>query len=192
VSITLYYIKYLQNLVDKLIGEYRLKSILLIATTSEGESLEHVMRHTYASPLLLWNLDYSEFKEFVYELNPPRESVDDELWRLTGGNPRALIEIVDVFNWNTSLWVKSIEAKLKAITETVGKSKLRRVLENIDALLHGYEVRKKLIEYNLIVYVAYPTLAFKKLNVDQELGIGEYYAWQIPAYKRILLKIIQD
>ena len=47
-SIILYYIKYLQNLVDKLIGEYRLKSILLIVATSEGESLKHVMRHTYA------------------------------------------------------------------------------------------------------------------------------------------------
>jgi len=187
-----YYIKYLQNLIDKLIDELGLKSVTMVVTTSEGESLDLISRHTYATPILLWNLPYEGFIELMEQLSPPSAGVVDELWYLTSGNPRSLLEVAEVYRWDINLWIKSLEAKLLPITTKIGRDRLVRVTEDIDTLIYEHEVRKELIRHNLVTYIAYPTITLKKLKENRELGIGKYYAWQLPAYRQVIQKLIKS
>ena len=48
-----WYVKYLQELGETILSKYRVKSILIIATTSEGKSFDHIRRHSYADIRLL-------------------------------------------------------------------------------------------------------------------------------------------
>ncbi|RLE98041.1 MAG: hypothetical protein DRJ63_08280 [Thermoprotei archaeon] len=76
------------------------KSILILATTSEGESLSRVWRHTYAHVSLLRNLDRDGFAELAKQLNPLSARKIEEVWCLTGGSPRALMEVALKYKWN--------------------------------------------------------------------------------------------
>ncbi|NPA70952.1 MAG: AAA family ATPase, partial [Crenarchaeota archaeon] len=64
-----------------------------------------------------------------------------------------------------------------------------------DLLYEGYEegylkLLEILEESNLVIYKGYSTLSEDHVNPDPTLGIGKYYAWQIPAYAIILRKLL--
>ena len=69
------------------------------------------------------------------------------------------------------------------------RSQLEETLENIDKVAKYRTLQTKLLDYNLISPIDRPCLGYTP-PVDPELGIGEYYAWQIPAYKHTLTEII--
>jgi len=194
------YTKWLYELISKVHDEYDPSSVLIIATTSEGLSLRRISRHTYTEPRLLWNLDYDAFAELGSELKSPNLKITDEVWKFTAGNPRALINIAHMYEWNIKPWLEHLEERLRPIVSEIkqqGLSKeLKYLLEDPDSpwskpsggMLRLYNL---LIENNLFMYTGYKTLANTRLKPEPELGIGRYYAWQLPAYRYVLGELLK-
>jgi len=104
------YMKSLLKLVEYELPEREPSSILVLASTSKGLSLKRLRRHpTWASVRLLWNLPREGFEELAGLLNPPSSQAVEKAWRLTGGNPRALIKIATIYNWNLDEWLREVE-----------------------------------------------------------------------------------
>ncbi len=194
-----WYVKWLYELIKKLWEKYEPRSVLVIATTSEGQSLDLVLRHTYASARLIWNLGREAFNELVRELSPPKELDMESLWRATGGNPRALIDIARSYGWNVDAWLDALKRKLARVLATIRSrnlvKELKRIIENPDAVYDEpspemEELYRVLVEENLFVYKYIATLSGKEIPEDPDLGIGKYYAWQIPAYKHVLWELL--
>ncbi|MEB3779217.1 MAG: ATP-binding protein [Desulfurococcales archaeon] len=199
------YIKWLYELLGRLSEYFEASSVTVIATTSEGYSLERVLRHSYNIASLLWNLNRKGYEELAYQLNPPRGDVVEESWMLTGGNPRRLIEIARLFNWNIREWLKALESSLTGFASKVrylGLAKeIMEIVDDPDIIYYEpsrrrYEAYRILLEDNLVMYTKTPTLAswssghLESLKPDKDLGVGAYYSWQIPAYKAILGKLL--
>jgi len=195
-----WYVKWLYELIKKLYELYSPRSVLVIASTSEGLSLEHVLRHTYASVRLLWNLDPQAFAELVKELSPPPSLDIDELWRATGGNPRALLEIARVYEWSIDAWMSYLERRLLRVV-TVARSRglegeLATLIDDPDAVCDRpsqrmEELYRVLVSENLFMYRYVAVLSGNDPSPDPELGIGRYYAWQMPAYRTVLSKLLR-
>ena len=83
-----WYIKWLYEYMQRFMSEYRPRSVAVMATTSEGESLRLLSRHNYLITRLIWNLDEESFRELYEDLNPPSWLDFDEVWSMQGGNPR--------------------------------------------------------------------------------------------------------
>ena len=47
------------------------------------------------------------------------------------------------------------------------------------------------MQANLIIYINAPTLTQKPIQSNPEINIGKYYAWQLPAYSKILERLIK-
>ena len=45
-------------------------------------------------------------------------------------------------------------------------------------------------ENNLVAYTGHSLLAGGRLEPDPGLGIGRYYAWRLPAYREVLLRLL--
>jgi len=190
---TSWYLKYLQNLSETLLETHKPKSVLIIATTSEGQSLSEVMRHTYTDVKLVWNLDEKSAKKLLLKLGISNEKKQEEIWRLTGGNPRAIIEIVrdykgDINAWKEKILDTRITPMLKRVEEKGLIRQLIRIIESPDNITGALE--QALTQYNLIIYKAPRTLTNSKVEENHELGIGKYYAWQIPAYREVLKELL--
>ena len=194
------YIKWLYELIGKVYDEYNPSSVLIIATTSEGLSLHRISRHTYTEPRLLWNLNHDAFIELSSELKSPNSKITDEVWRFTAGNPRALISIAYMYEWNIKSWLEHLKERLRPIISEIKQQgldkELRYLLEDPDSpwsktsegMLCLYNL---LIENNLFMYTGYKTLANTRLKPEPELGIGKYYAWQLPAYRYVLEELLK-
>ncbi len=194
------YMKNLLKLVEYDLAERDPESILVIATTSEGLSLDTVMLHpTWTSTRLVWNLDYRGARELIEAIGFPGDYIDDA-WALTGGNPRALIQVASIYNWNLDLWVRDVYSKIRHMLledpEFSGMSKeLIAIAEDPDVISRNpsgnvVKAHKLARKYNLIIYKATLTLTGDYLNPNPELGIGEYYAWQLPVYPRIIKEML--
>ena len=194
-----WYVKWLYELVWKIMDKYDVDSILVVVTTSEGSSLDIVMRHTHSHIKLLWNLDEEGFRELALKLKPPSINTIQDAWDATGGNPRALIELAMDYDWNLNKWLNTLKHRLLGVVEKTrhkGLTKeLEMVVEDIDSIYQNpskkmLELRKLLIEENLVLNKYMETLAGRELATNKDLGIGKYYAWQLPAYKEILKEIL--
>ena len=189
-----WYIKWLYELIPKLKNEYNLKSILIVTSTSEGLSRKLLLRHTYSEVYLIWNLEYEAFQELTKQLRLSSET-SKEIWKLTGGNPRQLIDIVVHHRRNLKSWINKLRDKvIEIVTEIKAMNlinELKNLLRNIDLYYEEpNEKTKKLIEFleekNLIIYKNHQLLTGNYLKENDELGIGKYYAWQIPVYRMVI------
>ena len=195
-----WYIKWLYENIWKLTEEYEPESILIIATTSEGKSLNLVLKHTYTQVRLIRNQSREAFNQLAEQLTPPSKECIEEAWRLTGGNPRKLIELAVNYKWNTRSWIDSLKRELTDLTRTIKAGglvgELRKVIEDPDNIYYEASPEMNrlysiLLENNMVIYKYIKTIDDKDTPKNLELGIGEYYAWQIPAYKETLKHIIK-
>ncbi|BES81794.1 ATP-binding protein [Pyrodictium abyssi] len=191
------YVKSLLRLVEYDLAELYPASVLVVASTSEGLSLERLRRHpTWVSLRLLWGLPRSAFHELATGLGAPDTGVAEEAWRLTGGNPRALIQIATVYMWDIDAWLRGLDASLAAPLVAEARARgllhaLQRVVADPDSIVAEadpalQQVARLLLKNNLIVYKAVATLTGETIPADPGLGIGSYYAWQLPAYRELL------
>jgi hypothetical protein len=81
------YGKSLLNLIEYPPEPY--ERIVIIVATSEGLSRWRIGRHLWAWIIPMWNMGRKDFEE-LYEKIPGSKPSFDEVWRLTGGNPRTL------------------------------------------------------------------------------------------------------
>ena len=115
--------------------------------TSEGESRRRLARHSYVWQAYVWNLPRGDFEELYYrvrELRPGPAPPFDEVWRLYGGNPRALEELA-ALGWDTGTHRRrlAMHRNMGATADLLRKRRLAslalRVVEDVDYLHSGEE-----------------------------------------------------
>ncbi len=183
------YAKNLLNLLEELYS-LNAKSVFILATTSEGLSRKLLARHNYVRLRELWNLSLEAAQELLKVLKSP-SFIRNDMWLLTGGNPRSIVELWRK-NWSIKMWLDEIKFSIKPLIEDLMKKfkiDLKRIIKNIDEVLEYPTLREKLINANLIVPIDRPCLGYTP-PINEKLGIGEYYAWQIPAYRVVLERLI--
>ena len=160
-------------------------SISVIVLTSDA--LVSKIRYKVGSKVnwaLIWNLPYDAMVDLSKQLEL---NIDSKLlWRLTGGNPRALMNIktVGLEKW---IEVEVLGRIWKVIKESGGTTrtniwdKLRVVVENIDD--GEAELLKTMEEHNVITFKGGSTVIS---DIPEEEWVGKYYAYQIPAYHHAL------
>jgi len=195
-----WYVKWLYELLWRAREEWAPKAVSFIVTTSEGASLDLVSRHRHAHISLVWNLGRDAFNELVQLLKPSRAVDLEELWRFLGGNPGRLIELVEVYDWSIDAWMRDLEARLRPFIHEISRRgllrELRAVIEDPDALADPSmprmgELYRALVERNLVMYRGFEALGGARLVPDPDLGVGRYYAWQIPAYRYALKRLLE-
>jgi hypothetical protein len=191
------YVKSLLNLIEYPPEPY--ERIVIIVATSEGLSRWRIGRHLWSWIIPMWNMSREGFEELYERIPGPKPGFED-VWRLTGGNPRMLTTLY-LANWNANSVVEFI-ARSRAITKDF-VSKWRRYLEKAvedpDTLIDEEvpeELRRSLIEKNLIVYDMYsrsPDLWVDEPppEKDPEIGIGRYVAWQTPLHREAVRKALE-
>ncbi len=86
--------------------------------SSEGESLNRIGRHDWAEAMGLWNMGRRGFEELYHQLPPPKPGFE-EVWRLTGGNPRLLSRLYAA-GWNQHRVVEAM-ARVRGLRELVAQ-----------------------------------------------------------------------
>ena len=194
-----WYVKWLYELLWKLFEEHNPRAINFIILTSEGKSLDLISRHRHVSITLLWNLEKNAFKELFYKLNPPENVCFENVWQLFGGNPGKLVELAIRYDWALKSIIDTYRDTLEQIVrEIIGhglKKELELVLEDVDSIYEKpnkrmLELKEMLVERNLIIYKKRKDLCERYVKINQELGIGKYFAWQVPMYRIIMRNIL--
>jgi energy-coupling factor transporter ATP-binding protein EcfA2 len=144
---------------------------------------------------LMWNLPRNAFEEHILqvglhhrvarELGISSEEAKEILWRLSGGNPRALELIWE--NWIKKWLEGEVINGIKGFVQHLPKKQRRKALEEISASLDKVDdigwtdpsIWKPMLRHNIIIYVA---AADKISEIPREQWIGREYAFQIPAY----------
>ncbi|RLE57949.1 MAG: hypothetical protein DRJ40_01720 [Thermoprotei archaeon] len=180
------YTKSMYEWIKVLYEEFYVDSVLILLTTSEGRSKRVLSRHTYVHTYMIWNLPRKGFEELVEQFSPPHST--DYLWSLTGGNPRALIELM-LMKWDVDRWISSIvESRIRKVLREFPASRLRAVIEDPDA---DPEVAEKLEDCGLMIELRRVMTISEVPERCPELGIGYEWAWQIPAYKYALSRVLK-
>lgn len=157
------------------------RTFMLIAS-SEGASLEAVGRHLWTNIKTLWNLDREGFEELVKQI----EGLDaDQLWRATGGNPRA-VELLSDEAWSEEAVVEKMYKARKVDMELLSKHRdaVEEAVADPDSLSKApEELTRHLISKNLVIRIIDPLRPVEK---SRELGVGEEYAWQTPLHRKVV------
>jgi energy-coupling factor transporter ATP-binding protein EcfA2 len=157
-------------------------SISVVALTSDA--LVSEIRYKVGSKVnwaLIWNLPYDAMVELAEQLSL---SVDPELlWRLTGGNPRALTSIR---SRGLELWLRAdvVDVLARIVEGLRGEwggdvwSEITEAVSNIDDA--SFRLKIALLKHNVLIYTGgvYAYLS----DIPKEEWVGRYYAYQIPAY----------
>jgi hypothetical protein len=194
------YVKGLLNMIEH--PQYSYENIVIIVATSEGLSRAEIGRHLWAWIMPMWNMSREGFEE-LYKLLPEPKPGFDDVWRLTGGNPRVLSMLYQA-RWSVDKVINSITTskRLDAFVlslSTEERKWLLEAVENPDTLLAKEKLPliNKLVELNLVVDSI--TYRDPELWVDQpppqkdlELGIGKYIAWQTPLHREAVRKALEE
>jgi energy-coupling factor transporter ATP-binding protein EcfA2 len=157
-------------------------SISVVALTSDA--LVSEIRYKVGFKVnwaLIWNLPYNAMVELAEQLNL---SVDAELlWRLTGGNPRALTSIR---SRGLELWLRAdvVDVLARIVEGLRGEwrgdvwSEITEAVSNIDDA--SFRLKIALLKHNVLIYTGgvYAYIS----DIPKEEWVGRYYAYQIPAY----------
>ncbi len=195
------YVKSLLNLIEHPPSDY--DRIVVIVASSEGLSRERLARHAWTSTRMMWNMSRDGFQELYGRLPGPKPGFE-QAWRATGGNPRLLAKFYQV-GWDMGVLIDEIveEKELVRLVGMLGGDEirlLRDALVDPDVLLEhlslewGRRLERLLIEYNLVARVyrrsEHLWVDEPPPRRDEELGIGEFYAWQAPIYRDALKTLI--
>jgi len=194
-----------------------LKDVIVnfFAPTSEGYSRVLLSRHNYVAQNYIWNLPRRDFEELYYrvrEIYPGQAPPFDEVWKLYGGNPRGLEELAVRHSWDVGdhmrflMEKKQIERVANVLRERGLADLAVKVVEDVDYLHLGEErglgdLRELLIRENLVMDLprgiplggeSIVKSPFEPPPIDKDLGVGQHYAWQMPAYKELLRRALAE
>jgi len=194
------YVKTLLNLIEYPPAEY--EKVIAVVVTSEGITRQRIGRHRWAEIRPIWNMSREGFKE-LYEKIPQLKPDFEDIWRLCGGNPKTLTQLYK-FRWSVEYVVKDIIISRNLHTFIVSltndeKKWLSEAIEDPDTLLQRDRILllNKLVELNMIVNgITYrdPELWIDEPppEIDLEIGIGKYVAWQTPLHREAIKKILSE
>jgi hypothetical protein len=114
----------------------------------------------------------------------------DTLWRLAGGNPRALVRIkVDgLKKWVEEEVLAVVQELLDEARRELGErlwDELRAAVENVDEA--DYSLKQSMLKHNIILYIT----GYKVSELPRERWIGRRYAYQIPGYYHTLKLMVE-
>jgi len=165
-------------------------SISVVALTSDAMVKE--IRNRVGSKVnwaLMWNLPYNAMVELSKQLELDVEP--QILWRLTGGNPRALvnIKVAGLKEWVKSDVIRRLVDALEDASTSIPGDKLwvevERAVDNIDvAHIH---LKTAMLKHNVAVYVAG---GMPISELPREDWVREYYAYQMPAFYHALRVVL--
>ncbi len=163
-----------------------------------GASRERIGRHRWATIKIMWNMPKEGFKQ-LYDALPGDKPPFEDVWRLSGGNPRVL-ERLYRSEWSADAATEVIirERRIKTLAKRWGGD-LGEVVEDPDYLWDNYPSTKNLIEdlieANLIIEVwdrePYSWIDTPPPERDPELGIGREYAWQTPLHREAVRWVLE-
>jgi len=158
--------------------------------TLVSDALIAEIRHIVGAKVawsLMWNLSREAMKELAEELNLDIET--DILWRLTGGNPRALqtIAIHGLEKWFKDEILKDLRDLYRDLLSIfrdrdVVWRELEQVLQNIDQ--SPASMLRSMLRRNIIIYIGAAS-SLSKIPVN-EPWIMEDFAYQMPAFYHTL------
>jgi energy-coupling factor transporter ATP-binding protein EcfA2 len=192
------YVKALLNLIEYPPKEY--ERIVAVVTTSEGLSRGEIGRHRWAELTPMWNMPREGFKQLYNQL-PGDKPGFEQVWRITGGNPKLLAELYK-YEWNVDAIVTRIagEKQIKTFMSSlsgVERELLLNAIDDPDVLMsrEGVKLIPKLVELNLIVHEMYDRKPWLWIDIpppekDSELGIGKYVAWQTPLHREAVRRAL--
>jgi len=176
------------------------EKIVAIAATSEGLSREEIGRHLWAHLTPMWNMPKEGFRQ-LYEELPGSKPPFDDVWRLTGGNPRVLAELYGS-GWRTEDVVKRLIDSKYLTTDTIRKWRnwLTEAIEDPDRLWGKdapEDLLRWLVEKNLVIYNMHhrePQFWIDEPppERDPELGIGRDVAWQTPIHREAVRRVLKE
>ncbi|MGC9227678.1 ATP-binding protein, partial [Caldivirga sp.] len=193
------YVKALLNLIEYPPEHY--ERIVTIAATSEGLSRHEIGRHRWASLKPMWNMTKDGF-ERLYEQIPGSKPSFEDVWLLTGGNPKILEELYRV-SWRVSeLLNDAVESRMLRVfvgnLTSAERMWLWEAVEDPDTLFTRERMllMNKLVELNLVIDDVpmredYLWIDQPPPEKDSELGIGKYVAWQTPLHREAVRRALQ-
>ena len=194
------YVKGLLGLIEYPPAEY--ERVITVAATSEGLSRREIGRHRWADLDAMWNMTKEGFKQLYEQLPGPKPEFE-EVWRLTGGNPKLLGQLYEV-GWNVDSLIRRTqdEKRIPEFVASLGSRErelLREALENPDSLVsrEGLPLLDRLVELNLVVD-AIPVrdpefwIDIPPPGKDPELGIGLRVAWQTPIHREAVRNALES
>jgi energy-coupling factor transporter ATP-binding protein EcfA2 len=161
-------------------------SISVVALT--GDAMVKEIRNRVGSKVnwaLIWNLPYDAMVELSKHLELDVEP--QILWRLTGGNPRALvnIKVAGLKEWVKSDVIRRLVDALEDASTSIPEDRLwvevERAVDNID-VAHVH-FKTAMLRHNVAVYVAG---GVPISELPREDWVREYYAYQMPAFYHAL------
>ncbi len=189
------YVKILLNLIEWPPKDY--EKIVVLVSSSEGVTRRKIGKHSWATFRILWNMSKEGFEE-LYEEVPDRKMSFEDVWRITGGNPRYLDRLYRA-KWNVNALISDLvrERELEELVRELNCTEieiLKESLDNPDVLFERYGEAKrlieKLIENNLIIKIwerdEHSWIDEPPPEKESELGIGLRYAWQTPLHREAI------
>jgi energy-coupling factor transporter ATP-binding protein EcfA2 len=160
-------------------------SIAVVVLTSDAMVRE--IRNRVGSKVawaLLWNLPYEAMVDLAGQL----ELGEDPrlLWRLTGGNPRALVDIKfrGLKRWIEDEVLRPVRDVVEEVRGVLGEKlwdEIGVAVEDIDEA--DYRLKLSMLRHNIAIYVAGAT---HLTELPREGWVRERYAYQMPAYQHAL------
>ncbi|WP_367834468.1 ATP-binding protein [Vulcanisaeta sp. JCM 16159] len=191
------YVKALLNLIEYPPESY--ERIVTIAATSEGISKYEIGRHRWAYIDVMWNMPRGGFEQLYGQISGDKPLFED-VWRITGGNPKALGQLYEA-NWSIDSVVDRIINERVITPRFISRWRgwLEEAVRDPDALWSPdapEELINELVEKNLIIYFLperNPEFWIDEPpGRDPELGIGKYVAWQTPLHREAVRRALQD
>lgn len=147
---------------------------------------------------LLWNLPYDSFIELYKQLNPPKTIPAELIYNITGGNPREVLRIFRVYEWNLLEYIKSMTSTITRVLrqcmtceKTSVESTLREArvfIEDLD-MADAYRLWRYMLRNNIVTIV---DVRLRKLTpVTKTPWFGEDNAFQLPVYYWILKTMVE-
>ncbi|MEM1610547.1 MAG: ATP-binding protein, partial [Sulfolobales archaeon] len=193
------YVKGLLGLIEYPPGSY--ERIVTVVATSEGISKREIGRHRWADILPIWNMSREGFKQ-LYDQIPGEKPGFEEVWRITGGNPKMLANLYKA-GWDVEEIVEKI-IRMRGVDgfiaslEDVEKALLLKAIEDPDVLMsrEGISLLRRLVELNLLVDSLYSRKSTLWVDEpppdkDPEIGIGKHVAWQTPLHREAIRKALE-
>jgi len=199
---------FVNSLGQKLIAianEYSCKAHAIVITSDQLASRYFtLLSGKLLSNYVMWNLDKNSFSKLVKSLNSPLDI--DSLWKIIGGNPRALAEIWLNYDWNLSYYIeRQIDKVGVSIREKAIEISNRRNITYDDAICLIYDELDRaldnigeldtillwdvLLRENIAIYV---DNRFHKLSeLPPDTWISSRCAFQLPIYYWILKAIAE-
>ena len=194
------YVKGLLGLIEHPPASY--ERVIAVVATSEGVTRREIGRHRWADHRPMWNMPREGLKQ-LYDQIPGEKPPFEEVWRVTGGNPKLLGELY-AKEWNVDNILRELAGKkrLDAFVRSLGDKEmelLKRAVDDPDVLFtrEGIPLMDKLVDMNLVV----DTLPERDPwfwagepppEKDLELGIGRRVAWQTPLHREAVRRVLGE